>query len=57
MVVKQFKQWLVGNDLDNNELFNESIKCYQVEAYKAAYLFSYLGFIDYFKIPENTGDV
>lgn len=49
MVVKQFKQWLVENDLDNNELFNESIKCYQVEAYKAAYLFSYLGFIDYIK--------
>lgn len=61
MEVREFKNWLNNNNLDNNELFQESIKCYQVEAYKAAYMYSYLATLRYineiivrFKgIPKN----
>lgn len=49
MELKRFKEWLVKNDLDENELFAQSVKCYQFEAYKAAYLYSYLGYMDYIK--------
>lgn len=49
MEIKKFKEWLVRNNLDENELFLQSIKCYQSEAYKAAYLYSYLGYMDYIK--------
>jgi hypothetical protein len=49
MDLKNFKIWLVENNLDDNELFEQSIKCYQIEAYKAAYLYSYLGFVDFIK--------
>lgn len=48
MELKKFKKWLVEKELEN-DLFMESIKCYQVESYKAAFLYSYLGFIDYIK--------
>lgn len=49
MELRKFRMWLIDNGLDDNELFNESIKCYQVEAYKAAYLYSYLGYVNYIK--------
>jgi hypothetical protein len=49
MELREFKIWLIDNRLDDNELFNESIKCYQIEAYKAAYLYSYLGYMNYIK--------
>ncbi|MBJ8326546.1 hypothetical protein [Streptococcus pacificus] len=42
MELREFKHWLLDKGLDENELYIESIKCYQVEAYKAAYMFSYL---------------
>lgn len=61
MEVREFKKWLIDNNLDNDELYQESLKCYQVEAYKAAYIFSYLAnhkyiaklAIDYKGIPTN----
>ena len=61
MEVREFKKWLIDNNLDNDELYQESLKCYQVEAYKAAYIFSYLAnhkyiaklAIDYNGIPTN----
>lgn len=46
MEVKEFKKWLVEKDFDEDELFKESIKTYNAEAYKAAYLFSYLAFMN-----------
>ena len=49
MEIKEFKKWLIDKSLDDNELFLESIRCFQVEAYKAAYLYSYLSYIDYIK--------
>lgn len=49
MDLRNFKIWLVKNNLDDNELFDQSIKCYQIEAHKAAYLYSYLGFVDFIK--------
>ena len=49
MEIKKFKEWLVRNDLAENELFSQSVKCYQSEVYKAAYLYSYLGYMDYIK--------
>lgn len=49
MDLRNFKIWLVKNNLDDNELFDQSIKCYQIEANKAAYLHSYLGFVDFIK--------
>lgn len=49
MYIKEIKLWLVENNLDNNELFSESLKCYSVGANKAAYLYSYLAFLDYIK--------
>ena len=46
--------------IDSNELFAESFKCYKTGAYKAAYAFSYLGFMSVLKfrilktkIPPN----
>lgn len=61
MEVREFKKWLIDNNLDNDELYQESLKCYQVEAYKAAYIFSYLAnhkyiaklAIDYNGVPSN----
>lgn len=61
MEVRELKKWLIDNNLDNDELYQESLKCYQVEAYKAAYIFSYLAnhkyiaklAIDYKGIPTN----
>lgn len=49
MEIKEFKKWLIDKSLDDNELFLESIRCFQVEAYKAAYLYSYLSYVDYIK--------
>lgn len=49
MEIKKFKQWLIENQFEEDELFIQSIKCYQVEAYKAAYLYSYLALINYIK--------
>ena len=49
MEIKNFKQWLIENDMEEDELFIQSIKCYQIEAYKAAYLYSYLALINYIK--------
>lgn len=59
--IKSFKKWLVDNELDEEELFIEAVKCFQIEAYKASYLLSYLGFIksinskiiEYKGIPKN----
>ncbi|HFI0048626.1 TPA: hypothetical protein ACGOSV_001114 [Streptococcus suis] len=42
MELREFKHWLIDNGFEENELYLESIKCYQVEAYRAAYIFSYL---------------
>ena len=49
MNIRDFKIWLIENKIENNDLFDQSLKCYQVEAYKAAYLYSYLGFLDYIR--------
>lgn len=49
MDVKEFKKWLIDNDEDENELYVESIKCFQVESYKASFLFSYLGLMNYIR--------
>lgn len=49
MDIKQFKIWLIENQMDNNDLFLQSLKCYQVEAYKASFQYSYLGFMDYIR--------
>ncbi|MDV2632221.1 hypothetical protein RZO31_04930 [Lactococcus lactis] len=50
MDARRFKQWLLDVKLDEDDLFEESLKCYTVEAYKASYIFSYLGFINYIRI-------
>lgn len=47
MDAKGFKKWLLENDLDNNELFEESLRCYSINANKASFLYSYLGLLDY----------
>lgn len=48
MEIKKFKTWLIDNNMES-DLFLEAIRCYQVDAYKAAFLYSYLGFIEYIK--------
>ena len=48
MEVKKFRTWLIDNNLES-DLFLEAIKCYQVDAYKAAFFYSYLGFIEFIK--------
>ena len=61
MEVREFKKWLIDNGFEDDELYQESLKCYQVEAYKAEYIFSYLAnhkyiaklAIDYRGIPSN----
>ena len=61
MEIREFKKWLIDNGFADDELYQESLKCYQVEAYKAAYIFSYLAnhkyiaklAIDYRGIPSN----
>ena len=50
MDLRKFKQWLLDVRLDEDDLFEEAIKCYTVEAYKASYIFSYLGFINYIRV-------
>lgn len=47
MELREFKHWLIDNDFESNELYQKAIKCYQVEAYKAAYLYTYLANIQY----------
>ena len=49
MDVKEFKKWLIDNEEDENELYIDSIKCFQVESYKASFLFSYLALINYIR--------
>lgn len=49
MEIKKFKQWLIENQFDEDELFAESIKSYQIDAYRSAYLYSYLGLISCIK--------
>ncbi|EES35649.1 hypothetical protein [Staphylococcus epidermidis] len=61
MEIKEFKKWLVEKGFDEDELFKESIKTYNAEAYKASYLFSYLAFMNiikkrimnYSKVPSS----
>lgn len=61
MELREFKRWLIDKGLEDDELYQESIKCYQVEAYRAAYLYSYLAnhkyianlALDYKAIPKN----
>lgn len=61
MELREFKKWLIDNKIENDELYEESIKCYQVGAYRAAYIFSYLAnhkniaklAIDYRGVPVN----
>lgn len=42
----RFEEWLKEQEIvnDANDLFNESIICYKASAYRAALLFSFLGF-------------
>lgn len=49
MDLRAFKEWIIENDFENNELFQESLICYCNRAYKAAYMFSYLAFIEYLR--------
>lgn len=49
MDLRAFKEWIIENDFENNELFQESLVCYCNRAYKAAYMFSYLAFIEYLR--------
>ena len=49
MDIKQFKKWLIDNGLEEDDLFSEALKCYQIEAYKASFLYSYLGFVNFIK--------
>lgn len=47
---KDFKKWLIENDFEENDLFQESLTCYNNKAYKAAYMFSYLAYINYIRL-------
>lgn len=49
MNVKDFKNWLLENEFDGNDLFVESLICYNNRAYRAAYMLSYLGFAEYIR--------
>ncbi|WP_121639702.1 hypothetical protein [Virgibacillus sp. Bac330] len=42
----KFEEWLHNQNIDNesNDLFNESVICYKAGAYRAALLFSFIGF-------------
>lgn len=53
MEIKKFKQWLIENEYEEDELFVQSIKCFQIEAYKAAYLYSYLALINYISLKVS----
>ncbi len=45
----EFEKWLLDNGFGENDLFNESLVCYNNRAYRAAYMFSYLGYADYIR--------
>ena len=32
MDIKQFKKWLIDNELEEDDLFTEALKCYQIVA-------------------------
>lgn len=49
MELRDFKKWIIDNDFESNDLFQESLVCYCNQAYKAAYMFSYLAFIEYLR--------
>ena len=57
MDLRAFKEWIIENDFEKNELFQESLICYCNRAYKAAYMFSYVAFIEYLRdiIIEHKG--
>ncbi len=50
MYLKEFQKWIIENDFEENDLFQESLTCYNNRAYKAAYMFSYLAFINYMRL-------
>lgn len=45
MDLRDFRKWLLEKKLQEDELFIESINCYNTKAYRASYLFSYLAFL------------
>lgn len=49
MKLRDFDEWIIENNFENNELFKESLECYCNQAYKSAYMFSYLAFIEFLK--------
>lgn len=49
MNVKDFKNWLLENELEENDLFVESLICYNNRAYRAAFMLSYLGIAEYIR--------
>lgn len=49
MEIKEFKKWLIEIGEDDNQLYIEAMKCYQIEAYKASFLYSYLAFMNHIK--------
>lgn len=61
MDIKNFKVCLIKNSISDNPLFLESISCYKVEAYRAAYILSYIALLDYVRteilsysgVPKN----
>lgn len=49
MELREFKKWIIDNGFENNELFQEALVCYCNRANRAAYMLSYLAFIEYLK--------
>lgn len=49
MELREFKEWLIENNFENNALFQEAITCYCNKADRAAYLLSYLAFMEYLR--------
>lgn len=35
MYLKEFQKWIIENDFEENDLFQESLTCYNNRAYKA----------------------
>ena len=49
MELREFKKWIIENDFEDNELFKEALVCYCNRAHRAAYMLSYLAFIEYLR--------
>lgn len=49
MELREFKKWIIENDFEDNELFQEALVCYCNRAHRAAYMLSYLAFIEYLR--------